>query len=226
MQHIESLRATDALGDNGIFKKWPWRDDDHYELMSDLILKINYSIQDFNETIKGGFSGTPKDVVYLIVLATWIKDSFWRIKSKCLRENVADGFRFSRWQELDLRRKYLEAVRSAVVAHPVSTDQHDAYGFGAEGRICVDIRGKTIMDRMPGAFIRHIAFDGVVDSGGVGDHDIALMTCCESSEENGRLHFGRHCLNMADVRDAAEMYVDALYELNRYLKQSRKKDFN
>lgn len=30
------------------------------------MLKSSYSIQDFNETIEGGFSGKPKDVVYLI----------------------------------------------------------------------------------------------------------------------------------------------------------------
>ena len=34
-----------------------------------------------------------------------------------------------------------------------------------------------------------------------------------------------HCLNMADVRDAAAMYVDAFYELDLYLNQLRVKDF-
>lgn len=45
-------------------------------MMWELILKIEYSIQDFNATIEGGFSGKPKDVVYLIVLADWIKRSY------------------------------------------------------------------------------------------------------------------------------------------------------
>ena len=49
MQSIEKLKTTDDLGEHGggIWKKWPWKDSDHYELMSDLILKANYSIQDF-----------------------------------------------------------------------------------------------------------------------------------------------------------------------------------
>ena len=226
MQQIEPLRTTDGLSDDGIFKKWPWRDDDHYELMTDLILKLNYSIQDFNSTIEGGFSGTPKDVVYLIVLATWIKDSYWRIKSKCLRKDVASGFEFSRCQDLILRREYLKAVRSAVVAHPVDTSQHEDYGFGPEGRICGDIRGQAVLDGFPGAVIRRVTFDGVVDSDGVGNEDIVLMTCLESPSENGGLHFERHCLNMVDVRDAAAMYIDALYELDRYLARARIKDFN
>lgn len=55
--------------------------------MWELILKNEYSIQDFNATIDGGFSGKPKDVVYLIVLADWIKRSYWQVKN-CLRDDV------------------------------------------------------------------------------------------------------------------------------------------
>lgn len=57
MQAIEKIKTTDDLGEHGggIWKKWPWKDSDHFELMSDLILKAKYSIQDFNSTIGGGF---------------------------------------------------------------------------------------------------------------------------------------------------------------------------
>lgn len=46
MQAIEKLKTTDDLGEHGggIWKKWPWKDSDHFELMSDLILKAKYSI--------------------------------------------------------------------------------------------------------------------------------------------------------------------------------------
>lgn len=62
MQAIEKLKTTDDLGEHGggIWKKWPWKDSDHYELMSDLILKAKYSIQDFNSTIGGGLLAQPK----------------------------------------------------------------------------------------------------------------------------------------------------------------------
>lgn len=82
MQAIEKLKTTDALGEHGggIWKKWPWKDSDHYELMSDLILKAKYSIQDFNSTIGGGFLPNPKDTVYLVALATWIKDASGKLK--------------------------------------------------------------------------------------------------------------------------------------------------
>lgn len=48
--------------------------------MSDLILKAKYSIQDFNSTIGGGFLPNPKDTVYLVALATWIKDASGKLK--------------------------------------------------------------------------------------------------------------------------------------------------
>lgn len=120
MQSIEHLKSTDGLGEGkgGIWKKWPWKDLDHYELMSDLILKANYSIQDFNAAIKDGFSPNIKDTVFLVALATWIKDAYWQINYTCLKEVIRTKFEFSRQNELTEARNYLEAVRSIVIAHP------------------------------------------------------------------------------------------------------------
>lgn len=147
MQAIEKLKTTDDLGEHGggIWKKWPWKDSDHYELMSDLILKAKYSTQDFNSTIGGGFLPNPKDTVYLVALATWIKDAFWQIKGNCLRKEVENDFEFSKQSKLDDASKYLQVVRSVVIAHPLNSTRHQDYGFGSEGRICIDIRGKAYL---------------------------------------------------------------------------------
>ena len=230
MQSIEKLRGTDDLGEHGggIWKKWPWIDSDHHELMSNLILKVNFSIQDFNSTINGGFSSNPKDTVSLVALATWIKDAYWQIKSNCLRKEVENGFKFSKHSELDEASKYLQAVRSVVIAHPLNSTRHQDYGFGSEGRICIDIRGKSLLDSFPKAVIYRITPKGFSRINRVNDNDIALMTCANVSsaeEQKGRLHFERCCLDMRDIRDSAEVYIDALYELDRYLGHLRKKDF-
>lgn len=230
MQSIEKLRGTDNLGEHGggIWKKWPWIDSDHHELMSNLILKVNFSIQDFNSTINGGFSPNPKDTVYLVALATWIKDAYWQIKSNCLRKEVENGFKFSKHSELDEASKYLQAVRSVVIAHPLNSTRHQDYGFGSEGRICIDIRGKSLLDSFPKAVIYRITPKGFSRIDCVNDNDIALMTCANVSsaeEQKGRLHFERCRLDMRDIRDSAEVYIDALYELDRYLGHLRKKDF-
>ncbi len=60
------------------------------------------------------------------------------------------------------------------------------------------------------------------------DNDIALMTCtnvCSAEGQKGKLHFERCCLDMRDIRNSAELYIDALYELDRHLGRIRRKDF-
>ena len=183
--------------------------------MSDLILKVNYSIHDFNSTINGGFSPNPKDTVYLVALATWIKDAYWQIKRNCLRKEIENDFKF-------------QVVRSAVIAHPLNSTRHQDYGFGPEGRICIDIRGKSILDSFPKALIYRITPKGFSRVNCVNDNDIALMTCtnvCSAEGQKGKLHFERCCLDMQDIRDSAELYIDALYELDRHLGRIRRKDF-
>lgn len=227
MQSIEPLKTTDGLGEGkgGIWKKWPWKDPDHYELMSDLILKANYSIQDFNSTIKDGFSPNIKDTVFLVALATWIKDAYWQINYACLKEVIRAKFEFSRQNELTEARNYLEAVRSIVIAHPLHSTRHEEYGFGPEGRICIDVRRKSLLDSYPGRVIYRITPKGSEETDSVEDNEIALMTCRSTQAEIGKLHFEKCCLDMCDIRNSAQVYIDALYELDRHLGRLRKKDF-
>lgn len=227
VQSIEPLKNTDDLGEGkgGIWKKWPWKDPDHYELMSDLILKANYSIQDFNSTIKDGFSPNIKDTVFLVALATWIKDAYWQINYACLKEVIRAKFEFSRQNELTEARNYLEAVRSIVIAHPLYSTRHEEYGFGPEGRICIDVRRKSLLDSYPGRAIYRITPKGFEETDGVEDNEIALMTCRSTQAEIGKLHFEKCCLDMCDIRNSAQVYIDALYELDRHLGRLRKKDF-
>ncbi len=227
VQSIEPLKTTDGLGEGkgGIWKKWPWKDPDHYELMSDLILKANYSIQDFNSTIKDGFSPNIKDTVFLVALATWIKDAYWQINYACLKEVIRAKFEFSRQNELTEARNYLEAVRSIVIAHPLNSTRHEEYGFGPEGRICIDVRRKSLLDSYPGRAIYRITPKGFEETDSVEDNEIALMTCRSTQAEIGKLHFEKCCLDMCDIRNSAQVYIDALYELDRHLGRLRKKDF-
>lgn len=162
--------------------------------MSDLILKANYSIQDFNADIKDGFSPTIKDTVFLVALATWIKDAYWQINYACLKEVIRTKFEFSRQNELTEARNYLEAVRSIVIAHPSNSTRHEEYGFGPEGRICIDMRRKSLLDSCPGRVIYRITPKGFKETDSVEDNEIALMTCRRNKTENGKLHFASYIL--------------------------------
>lgn len=133
MQTLEPLRSTDGInkGNRGLGKVWLSRDKAHHKLLRDCIQKASFSVQDFNKSIECGFAVQPKDVIYLIVLVDWISDSYRRIKD-CLRDDVVRGFNFSDAERLGLYRKFLKALRSAVVAHPLTTDRHGDYGFGGD----------------------------------------------------------------------------------------------
>lgn len=205
--------------------KWVGRD---WSISADYIW-LNYSgANNFNSTISEGFSPNPKDTVYLVTLATWIKDAFWQTKGNCLRKEFENDFGFSKHSELDDASKYLQVVRSAVIAHPLNSTRHQDYGFGSEGRICIDIRGKSLLDSFPKAVIYRITPKGFSRINCMGDNDIALMTCRNirsAKEQKGKLHFERCCLDMRDIRNSAELYIDAIYELDRYLGRLRRKDF-
>lgn len=225
MQFLDPLQTTDGLSKSnlGLGKKWFAKSESQRKLMSEYMLKVKYSIQDFNETVQEGFSGAPKDVVYLIVLADWIKDSCWRIKG-CLREDVSSGFKFSNIERLKLCREFLEAIRAIVVAHPVSVSKHREYGFDG-GRICVDIRSKSLIDGYPGAKFYRLHMGGAEEVECAYDDDVVLATYSADSDNNGGLRFQRVCFDMADVRNAAQLYIDSLYELDRYVARLKKKDF-
>lgn len=81
------------------------------------------------------------------------------------------------------------------------------------------------LDSYPGRVIYRITPKGFEETDSVEDNEIALMTCRRTQTEKGKLHFERCCLDMCDIRNSAQIYIDALYELDRYLGRLRKKDF-
>ena len=159
----------------------------------------------------------------MIVLADWIKRSYWQVKN-CLRDDVSKGFEFSDLARLELCLDFLEAICSFVVAHSERTNEHSKYGFDG-GRICVDVRTKSIMDGFPKAKLYHLYIDGIVETESARDDDAVLVTYSEDSNEDGGPHFQRFCFDIGGVRDVAQLYIDALYELDRYVSRLRKKDF-
>lgn len=84
------------------------------------------------------------------------------------------------------------------------------------------MRRKSLLDSYPGRVIYRITPKGFKETDSVEDNEIALMTCRRNKTENGKLHFERCCLDMCDIRNSAQVYIDALYELDRYLGRLRK----
>ena len=89
----------------------------------------------------------------------------------------------------------------------------------------MDVRTKSTMDGFPKAKLYRLYIEGIVEAESVRDDDVVLVTYSEDSNEDGGLHFQRVCFDMGDVRDVAQLYIDALYELDYYVSRLRKKDF-
>ena len=89
----------------------------------------------------------------------------------------------------------------------------------------MDVRTKSIMDDFPRAKLYRLYIEGIVEAESVRDDDVVLVTYSEDPNGGGGLHFQRVCFDMGDVRDVAQLYIDALYELDRYVSRLRKKDF-
>lgn len=67
-------------------------------------------------------------------------------------------------------------MRSFVVARLERTNKHPKYGFDG-GRICVDVRTKSIMDGFPKAKLYRLYVEGIVESESAWDDDAVLVTC-------------------------------------------------
>lgn len=223
LQQLEPIYNFDDFGttsSRGLDKRWPLKDDLHYELVHDYFQKINYSVQDFNSTIKDGFGFGRKDTVFLIALTAWIADATPKAID-CFRPDVLRDFCYSSQQDLEDHYKFFYAIRSFVLAHPSSTDRHGP--FGLDGNyICTDIGRNGVAFRMYNSGFSRLTIDGIVNVPELKETDVVLSVY---SKRGGARFFEHMGFDMVDVRDAAALYLDKLRELGIYLYHARRADF-
>lgn len=223
MQVIEPLQDLSNLSPSykpGFDKKWPLKDKLQVELNHDYLQKINFSIQDFNSTIEDGFDCHRKDVIFLIVLVDWIESAIDLIPS-CYRAGILDSFQFVKQEQLDRHNRFLKAVRSFVLAHPLKTDRHKGYGLNGD-YICIDIHKKSRVFSLGNQNMKKLTPEGLVDVGELGKDDVILAIYSKSDGAEFFQHIG---FDMADVRDSAALNINKLYALDRYLSNLKERDF-
>ena len=109
--------------------------------INDCLQKISFTIQDFNNVLKTE-NFEYKEIVFLLLSAVWVQESIERIE-ECYQTDKIHGFNL--WDEEMLNaKKYINAIRSFVISHPLSTDRHAYFGFDGD-LICVDVRTKSIV---------------------------------------------------------------------------------
>ena len=134
LQNLDGLKRQKI---KGIYKHWIYVSMNDFHYVCDCLQKINYSIQDINGELTNNEFGM-KEIVYIISLVDWIKDSYNRILGK-IKKEVSQKYVYSKSSELKLAKDYFVAIRSYIVAHPMNTTRHNKFGFDGDF-VCIDLK--------------------------------------------------------------------------------------
>lgn len=219
---MEELRNLNDL-DRGIHKQWIWGTKDNYFRSCDYLQKINYSIQDLNAEIKNLSTPSMKDVIFVIALIDWICEAVKSIQ-EILRQDVLSGFIHNDDEEVKKAEKYFKAIRSFVVAHPLNTSRHKDYGLDGD-LICVDVRSKIspiISTYSSNADWFFLGINGFQENAKNVSADFVL---CGYSQKTDKMQYSKFIgANFSDLYYVANLQVEKLYALDKYLGKLRKKD--
>lgn len=216
LNNINNLRKHNKLG---IYKKWIYKNLIDYYLTCDYLQKICFSIEDINEVLSKN-ELEQSDIIFIIVLVDWIKDSYSKIFER-FKEKVAEKFVYSKNVQLARAKKYFVAIRSYVVAHPMNTTRHDDFGFDGDF-ICVDIRTKNNLSMLFVQFdqYNYIDYCGLHD-GENKEHKYCL--CSYSKKIDGYKYSKYISFSINDILNVANLYIEALYELDTFLSKLKRK---
>lgn len=222
MCNIKELRNLNEIGrveNRGIYKRWILSNPKDGFLIDAYMEKINYCIQDLNTEITFLSQLTNKSIVNIIALTTWISEAAYGIRSAYRKEVIKD-FTYPLEDELQEGLEYLRAIRSFVVAHPLTTKEHKKYAM--DGRLkCIDIRLEhPLMSFRPNKFFASLDRSGY-HPGVKLKSDFYLYGYYKeaNSEESHTVYIG---CSVADIYRVAELYIDKLYALDIFLKTVRR----
>lgn len=205
---------------NGFRKKWVYKEN-CYDKGLDILQKISYAVQDINNEISSLENPHPKDIVYIITLVDWLSSAIYLLNNY-LSDGILSNFVFSNQEELEKCNEYLKSLRSFVVAHPLKTDKHPKYGFDGK-YICVDVRPKIVTRDLIDPFRNLVInLEGLhqCEVGEAGDYYLFVY----SKEDNFRFFYTIACY-FDDLYKVSQLYLNKLYELDKYLSKQRLKDW-
>ena len=218
ISELNNLNKIRRLEKRGIYKRCLLKNKEDYSKMCDYMQKINYCIQDLNSELHDISKLSNKSIVYIITLVTWISEAMYSIR-QLYRKEIIDGFEYEKEAELKQGYEYLRALRSFVVAHPLTTKEHGNYGMDGS-LICVDIRLSTEFHSL----LTEDRFWGYLDYNGYHkgkklDADFYLYGY---SKEIENMEFSVYIgCSMSDIYHVAELYIDKLYALDKYLAKQK-----
>ncbi|RGV96130.1 hypothetical protein DWV97_09885 [Ruminococcus sp. AF14-10] len=126
-------------------------------------------------------------------------------------------------EKLRQAKKYFKAIRSFVVAHPLSTSRHEAYGMDGD-LICVDVRNRTTklteMFEDPSSWL-FLTLDGLHENAKDVTSDFILYVYSEKLDQMKYFKYIR--VNFSDLYYVAQLQIDRIYALDLKLRKLTKK---
>ena len=220
---IKELRSLQRLGP-GIDKKWIWSSTIDYKKSRCLLRKIDFTITDLNREIPCLGKALPKEVVYTIVLVDWIREA-QNALFECCRSVIKKSFVYEKEAEYKKANKFFTAIRSFSVAHPANTTRHEEYGFDGSF-LCEDML--SLKNHVPFLLYgenscKALDMDGLHDKEKKETDDVIMYAYKVGNTETP---FARPItFKIQDIYHVAELYIDRLYALDRYLAKQKKKDY-
>lgn len=132
---IKNLDRLKRNNNKGLYKQGLAISKEKYHLICDYLEKINYSIQDVEKELNKKPDNSV--LICILVYVCWIQESVNEIKNS-YKEYAVKNFNYD-MSLLDDDKKFLNAIRSFVFAHPLTTNRHEMFGFDGTLR-CIDIR--------------------------------------------------------------------------------------
>lgn len=132
---IKNLNGLKRNSHLGLYKKGLVLSNNQYHLVCDYLEKINYSLQDIERELKKKSDNSV--LIIILVFVCWIQESVHEIK-KSYKNYAIEDFAYDK-TVLCVDKKFLNAIRSFVFAHPLTTNRHEFLGLDGTLR-CIDIR--------------------------------------------------------------------------------------
>ena len=221
MSNIAELRNLNGLN-HGIHKHWIWGNEDNFYLSCDYFQKVNYCVQDLNAEIHNLQVPSMKEVIYVIALVDWICEAVDSLHT-ILKNEVVDYLNLEDDADCKQATKYFKAIRSFVVAHPLNTTRHKAYGMDGD-LICVDVRNHTskLTETCSSSndwFL--LTLNGLKENARDIQSDFILYVYSQRLDKMRYFKYIR--ANFSDLYYVAELQINRLYALDSRLKNLTKK---
>lgn len=202
----------------GIYKQSLYTSTHDYLLMCDYMQKINYCIQDLNQELTCIDTLSPKSIIYIITLVTWIGEAMPALR-KLYRPVVTANFEYSGEEYLKKAYAYMRALRSFTIAHPLTTTNHAVYGMDG-GLICIDIKlPSRTHNVVPNRAFYTLDHEGLHHEKPA-YADFYLYAYLRKEERHVEsVYIG---CTLCDICRVADLYIDKLYALDRYLRKMTK----